>query len=314
MLRTGWIANFSNRGDPMEKTKLYGCLEGGGTKFVCAVGTGPENIVEEIRFPTSSPGETLVQATAFFKKFSLAAIGLAMFGPLDLNPASPTYGFNTATPKAGWTNTDVLGEFKRTFDLPVAIDLDVNAAALGEFTWLAENQKLDSLVYFTIGTGIGAGVLLNGQIVHGLTHPEAGHMRLPHDFVKDPFPGGCPFHGDCFEGLASGPAMAERWHRPAETLQDDHPGWDLEATYIALALNNVITMFSPLRIILGGGVMEHRSIFALIRKKVQENLNGYIASPVFAGDMEAYIAPPGLGKRSGILGAMRLAIMAERAG
>ena len=298
----------------MGKTPLYGCMEGGGTKFVCAVGTGPENIIEESRFPTTSPSETLAQATAFFKKFNLAAIGLAMFGPLDLNPVSPTYGFNTATPKAGWTNTDVLGKFKRAFDVPVAIDLDVNAAALGEFTWLAENKKLDSLVYFTIGTGIGAGVLLNGQIVHGLTHPEAGHMRLPHDLAKDPFPGGCPFHADCFEGLASGPAMAERWHRPAESLPDDHPAWDLEATYIALALNNVITMLSPRRIILGGGVMEHQSIFPLVREKVRKYLNGYIASPVIAGDMEAFIVPPGLGKRSGILGAMRLAKMAERAG
>jgi fructokinase len=298
----------------MEQTQLYGCLEGGGTKFVCAVGTGPENIIEEIRFPTTSPAETLERAVAFFKKYELASIGIASFGPVDLNPASATHGFITATPKAGWSHTDVLGEFKRAFDLPMAFDLDVNAAALGEYTWVAENQQLDSLVYFTIGTGIGAGVLLNGQIVHGLTHPEAGHMRLPHDPAKDPFPGCCPFHGDCFEGLANGPAMAQRWHRPAETLPDDHPGWDLEASYIALALNNVITMLSPKRIILGGGVMEHRSIFPLIRKEVREYLNGYIASPVIAGDMEDFIVPPGLGKRSGILGAMRLAKMAEKAG
>jgi fructokinase len=234
-------------------------------------------------------------------------MGLAPFGPLDLNPASPTYGSITATPKAGWSDTDILGRFRRHFDVPMAFDLDVNAAAFGEYFWLPENRGLDSLVYFTIGTGIGAGVIVNGKVVHGLTHPEAGHVRLPHDRQKDPFPGGCPFHGDCFEGLANGPAISKRWGQPAESLPDDHPAWDLEAGYIAAALANVICSLSPQRIVLGGGVMERRFLFSLIRNRVREILNGYIPSPVIAGTMELYIVPPGLGKRSGILGAMAMA-------
>lgn len=287
--------------------KIYGSMEGGGTKFICAVGTGPDDIREEIRFPTTTPDETLDQAISFFKKHALAAMGLAPFGPLDLNPASPTYGSITATPKAGWSDTDILGRFRRHFDVPMAFDLDVNAAAFGEYFWLPENRGLDSLVYFTIGTGIGAGVIVNGKVVHGLTHPEAGHVRLPHDRQKDPFPGGCPFHGDCFEGLANGPAISKRWGQPAESLPDDHPAWDLEAGYIAAALANVICSLSPQRIVLGGGVMERRFLFSLIRNRVREILNGYIPSPVIAGTMELYIVPPGLGKRSGILGAMAMA-------
>ena len=287
--------------------KLYGGMEGGGTKFVCAVGRGPDEIIAETRFPTTMPDETLDQAVAFFKKYPLAAIGLAPFGPMDLNPASLGYGSITATPKPGWSNADILGRFRSQFDLPLAIDLDVAAAAFGEFFWLPENQGLESLVYFTIGTGIGAGSIIHGKVVHGLTHPEGGHIRIPHDWKKDPFPGTCPFHGDCFEGLANGPAIAKRWGQPAESLPADHPAWELEATYIAHALNSVIYLISPQRIVLGGGVMQQPQLFPLIRQKVREELNGYIPSPVFNSTMEGYIVPPGLGKRSGILGAMAMA-------
>ena len=287
--------------------KLYGGMEGGGTKFVCAVGTGPDEVVAETRFPTSSPEETLDQAISFFKKYTLAGIGLAPFGPLDLNPASPTYGSITATPKPGWSNADILGPFRDQFDLPIAFDVDVNAAAFGEFAWVPENQALESLVYFTIGTGIGAGILINGKVVHGLTHPEGGHVRLPHDRQKDPFSGVCPFHGDCFEGLANGPAIAQRWGQPAESLPENHPAWELEANYIAHALTAVICLLSPQRIVLGGGVMQQPQLFPLIRQKVREDLNGYIPSPILKGTMSGYIVPPGLGKRSGILGAMAMA-------
>jgi fructokinase len=276
------------------------------------VGSGPENLQEEIRFATTSPAETLAKAVEFFKKYHPAAIAMASFGPVDLHPDSKTYGFITGTPKPGWSHTDVLGAFQREFDCPLVFETDVNAAAFGEYTWIETNRKLESLVYFTIGTGIGAGLALNGQLVHGLTHPEAGHMRLPHDRERDPFPGGCPFHGDCFEGLANGPALAQRWGQPAETLPSDHPAWDLEAHYIALALANIIYTLSPQRIILGGGVMQQSQLFPLIRRKVSEILNGYIASPVISGDLETYIIPPGLGKRSGILGAMALAREAVR--
>ncbi len=296
-----------NSPEPGAIKKLYGGLEGGGTKFVCAVGSGPDEIIEEIRFPTTSPDETLGRAIAFFQKYSLSAIGLAPFGPLDLNPASATYGSITATPKPGWSGTNLVSAFRHAFDFPLAFDLDVNAAAFGEYSWVPGNRGLDSLVYFTIGTGIGAGSIINGKVIHGLTHPEAGHMRLPHDLSKDPFPGFCPFHGDCFEGMASGPALARRWGYPAETLPDEHPAWDLEAAYIACALVNVILMLSPQRIVLGGGVMEHLPLFPSIREKVRGLLNGYIASPVFAGTLEEFILPPALGKRSGILGAIALA-------
>ena len=286
-------------------------MEGGGTKFVCAVGSGPDDIIEEVRIPTTTPEETIGRAIAFFRKYDLAAIGLATFGPLDLDPASPACGSITATPKPGWSGVNLLAAF-RPSGLPFAFDTDVNAAAFGEYHWAPQNHGLDSLVYFTIGTGIGAGLIVNGKVVHGLTHPEAGHMRLPHDRKQDPFPGACPFHGDCFEGLASGPALALRWRKPAESLPDDHPAWELEATYIACAVVNVILTLSPRRIVLGGGVMQHVALFPSIRSKVRGLLNGYIASPVLTGTMDDYIVPPALGKRSGVLGALALAkLLAE---
>jgi fructokinase len=293
----------------MATRNLLGGMEGGGTKFVCAVGYGPDEILEEIRFPTTHPAETLGRALAFFEKYAdrLAALGLAPFGPLDLRPDSPSFGRITATPKPGWAGTDVLGFFRARLRLPLAFDLDVNAAAFGEYAWVPQNQSLDSLIYYTIGTGIGAGVIVGGQIVHGLTHPEAGHIRLPHDHHRDPFVGSCPFHGDCFEGLANGPALRARWSQPAENLPDDHPAWNLEAEYIAHALANTILMLSPQRIVLGGGVMKRLHLFPLIRQRVREILNGYVASPVIAGSMDDYIIPPALGGRAGVLGAMALA-------
>jgi fructokinase len=296
----------------MAERKLYGGVEGGGTKFVCAVGSGPGKIVDEVRFPTTTPAETLARSVDFFKKYNPAAIGLAMFGPLDLNPTSSTFGFITSTPKPGWGNTDALGAFKEVFNIPLVIETDVNAAVFGEYTWIPANRSLESLAYYTIGTGIGGGFILNGKVIHGLTHPEAGHVRLPHDRKKDPFPGVCPYHGDCFEGLANGPALARRWRKPAESLPDKHPAWELEATYIAYALVNTICTLSPQRIILGGGVMEKSCLFPLIRRKVRQELNGYIASPVIGGDMESYIVPPGLGKQAGILGAIALARKAHQ--
>jgi fructokinase len=286
---------------------LFGGMEGGGTKFVCAVGTGPDDLREEIRFATTAPDETLARAVAFFKKHNVAAIGLAPFGPLDLDPASPCYGSITATPKPGWSEANILAAFRRAFDIPLAFDLDVNAAAIGEYTFIPANHVLDSLVYFTIGTGIGAGVIANGKIVHGLTHPEAGHMRLPHERSKDPFPGNCPFHADCFEGLAAGPALEARWGQSGDSLPDNHPAWELEAGYIAAALANVILTISPRRIILGGGIMERRFLFPLIRAQVKELLNSYITSPVFAGELDDFVVPPALGKRSGVLGALAMA-------
>jgi fructokinase len=295
----------------MTEPKYYGGVEGGGTKFVCMVASGPDEVVEEVRFATTTPAATLDRTLAFFEPFvrqgKLAAIGLASFGPVDLHPDSPTFGSITTTPKPGWANVDMIGRIRDRFKIPIAFEMDVNAAAYGEYTWVPENRQRDPLVYFTIGTGIGAGLIVNGQVVHGLVHPEAGHMRLPHDWQADPFAGFCPYHADCFEGLASGPAMNARWGQPAETLPPGHPAWDLEANYIAQAMNNIICTLSPKRIILGGGVMQQAHLMPLVRQKVLELLNNYIKSPAILEHIDETIVLPSLGNRSGVLGAIALA-------
>ncbi|MGA2489846.1 MAG: ROK family protein [Anaerolineales bacterium] len=292
---------------------LYGGIEAGGTKFVCVVGNSPGEIVEEIRFPTSqSAEETIQRAIAFFTPYKdnghLIAVGIASFGPVDLNPSSPTYGYITTTPKPGWGQVDLEGIIRRALDLPVAFDTDVNAAAFGEYYWTPANRSLDPFVYITVGTGVGVGVLVNGKPVHGMVHPEAGHFAIPHDKGRDPFKGICPYHKDCLEGLASGPAMRERWGQDAKTLPDSHPGWELEAEYIALALINLTYAYSPKRIVLGGGVALHRGLYRSVRYKVQQYLNGYIQSPIVMDKIDEYIVPPTLGNRSGVLGAIAMAM------
>ena len=287
-------------------TTRYGGIEAGGTKFVCAVGTAPDD-VRETRFPTTTPDESINRAIAFFREQPrITAIGIASFGPIDLHPDSPTFGYITTTPKPGWANTDLAGAIKRALGVSIGFDTDVNVAALGEQRWGAA-QGLDTFIYLTIGTGIGGGGLSSGKLLHGLIHPEMGHIRLPHDLARDPFPGACPYHGDCLEGLASGPALEKRWGARAETLPPDHPAWKLEARYLALALVNFICTLSPQRIILGGGVMEQAQLFPLIRREVQRLLNGYVQSPMIIENIDAYIVPPGLGKRAGVLGAIALA-------
>jgi len=295
--------------------RLFGGLEAGGTKFVCMVASGPERVVEEKRFPTTLPAETIRQAIDFFSPFArrgeLTAVGIASFGPVDLDPASPKCGFITTTPKAGWAQVDLRGSLVRALGVPVAFDTDVNAAAFGEHTWTPDNVSLDPFVYVTVGTGIGVGVLANGRPLHGLVHPEAGHLVIPHDREKDPFPGCCPFHGDCLEGLASGTAMGQRWGQRAETLPDGHPGWELEAGYLALGIANLVYTFSPQRIVLGGGVPQHAGLHAAVRRRAQQILGGYIQSPRILKDMDEYLVPPSLGNRSGVLGAIALAMAGQ---
>jgi fructokinase len=293
--------------------RLYGGIEAGGTKFVCVVGSSPNDIVEEIRLPTTQfAEETIRGAIAFFAPYTqnanLAAVGIASFGPVDLNPNSPTYGYITTTPKPGWRQVDLRGTVSRALDLPVAFDTDVNAAAFGEHYWTSANRSLDPFVYITVGTGIGVGVLVNGRPVHGLVHTEAGHFSIPHDKIKDPFPGICPFHKDCLEGLASGPAMTERWGQDVKTLPDFHAGWELEAEYIAQAMVNLTYAYSPKRIVLGGGVSLHHGLHNSVRQKVQQYLNGYIQAPLLLEKIDEYIVPPTLGDRSGVLGAIAMAI------
>lgn len=290
---------------------LYGGIEGGGTKFVCAIGTGPGDIRAEARFPTTTPAETLSQAIKFFqqqeKEFGkLAAIGVASFGPVDPDPASPTYGYILPTPKAGWSNTDVVGTLQKALNIPVGFDTDVNGAALSEARWGAA-IGCDPVLYITIGTGIGGGALINGQLLHGLLHPEMGHIKIPHNLTEDPFIGSCPFHADCFEGLAAGPAMEKRWGQKAETLPVDHPAWNLEAQYIALALTSYILTLSPQKIVIGGGVAQQAHMMPLIHKKVQQILNGYVQSDLVGKNIADFIVLPGLGGQAGVLGAIALA-------
>jgi fructokinase len=290
--------------------KYYGGIEAGGTKFICAVGSGPEDIIDEVRIPTTTPAATFQKVIAFFQGYKqslgLPAIGIGSFGPLDLNPLSATYGSIAKTTKPGWSDTVFAGTIQKALDLPVIFETDVNAAAYGEYCWGAA-KGLSDFIYLTIGTGIGGGLMTSGQLVHGLVHPEMGHIRLPHDLVADPFAGICTFHGDCFEGLASGPAVGKRWGISAEKLPPDHPAWPLEALYIAHALTDFICTLSPQRIVMGGGVMEQTHLFFLVRRSVKELLNGYIRSPAILDEIDTYIVPPGLGTRAGVLGAIALA-------
>jgi fructokinase len=295
---------------------LYGGIEGGGTKFVCAVGTGPDDLRAETRFPTTTPQETIARAVEFLHAQEhvhgkLAAVGIGMFGPVDLNPKSPTWGTITSTPKPGWAQANFAQAIREALQVPVGFDTDVNAAALGEGTWGAA-RGLDTYVYLTIGTGIGGGGVVGGQLIHGALHSEMGHMHIPHDWKSDPFPGSCPFHADCLEGLATGPAMEKRWGARAETLPLEHPAWALEANYLALALVNLICVLSPQRIILGGGVMSQAHMFPMIRRRVQELLNGYLQFSQVLQGIEAYIMPPELGGRAGVLGAIALARQVNR--
>jgi fructokinase len=282
----------------------YGGIEAGGTKWVCGIGTGPGDLHALETIPTTTPEETLARVAAFFtQNGGVSAVGVGSFGPIDLRS-----GHITTTPKPGWKNTDVVSALHDSLDVPIAFDTDVNAAALGEQRW-GVARGLDTFCYLTVGTGIGGGLMAGGRLVHGLLHPEVGHMLVPHDRDRDPFDGVCPFHGDCFEGLASGGAIRQRWGKPAEELADRAEVWQLEAEYIALGVVNVVCVVSPQRVILGGGVMKHPSLLPLIRERVHDLLAGYISG--LDGNVDDYIVGPALGDRAGVLGAIELARLAS---
>ncbi len=290
---------------------LVGSIEAGGTKFVCMVARGPSDIRAELRFPTTRPDETIGRAIAFFeeqqqKHGKLAALGIGSFGPIDLTPDSPTWGYITSTPKPGWKDTDFVGLMRERFNVPIGWDTDVNAAALGEHVWGAA-QGLDTFVYLTIGTGVGGGGMVGGQLMHGLVHPEMGHIVLPHDHERDPYPGRCPFHGDCLEGMAAGPAVEERWGISGKELPPNHEAWVLEAEYLALALRTFVCTLSPQRIIIGGGVMHVESLFPLVCERLQELLAGYVQHRAIIDEIESYVVPPTLGDQAGMLGGVALA-------
>lgn len=284
----------------------YGALEGGGTKMVMAVTDEKLNILCRESIPTRTPGETMPEIIAFFRKNSVDALGIACFGPLDLNSASPSYGFITKTPKLSWCDYPLMPALREALGVPCGFDTDVNAAALCEAERGAA-KGLESCVYVTVGTGIGAGVICEGRLVHGLMHPEWGHVLLT-PRADDPMPQGCcPYHGACLEGLASGPALEKRWGVPARELPADHPAWELEAHYLAQMCVTALMMVSPRRIILGGGVMGQSHLFPMIRRETMRLLGGYLAC---VQETDSLIVPPVCAPNSGILGA---ALLAERA-
>ncbi len=280
---------------------LYGLVEAGGTKFVLGIAAGKDDMRETIRIPTTTPDETVgAMCDWFAHRGPLAAIGVASFGPLDLDPASPTWGHVTATTKAHWSNTDIAGPLKAACDCPVAINTDVGGAALAEYRWGAgQGQKI--MLYFTIGTGIGGGAIIDGQILHGLSHPEMGHIRVPRHTADHDFPGTCPFHGDCLEGLASGPAIKARWGASLSDLPKDHPAHHIIAWYLAQMVVTMQAVFEPGRIIMGGGVMGTPGLIDRVRAQASALGNGYAR-----GDAGDVVCLPGLGDQAGLLGALAL--------
>jgi fructokinase len=292
--------------------RRYGAIEAGGTKFICAVGDEDGRILDQVRIETGEPAATLAEVCRYFcaaaRKFErLAAIGVGAFGPLDLNPASPTFGFITTTPKPGWKNVDLLGELRHGTNLQVHLDTDVNGAALGEWRWGA-GIGLDSLAYVTVGTGIGVGVAHHGRAVHGLMHPELGHIFVRRHPADSIFAGICPFHADCLEGLASGAAIVARTGRALKDAPGSDPIWAIEADYLGQLCSVLVLSHSPQRILIGGGVMQP-ALYPGVHERMLHWLHGYVA----AAELQSahYIAPPGLGGSAGILGALSLAIAAH---
>jgi fructokinase len=288
---------------------LIGAVEAGGTKFVCGIGNEKGEVLDRVSFPTENPEKTLARVIEYYRDKQVVALGIGSFGPINIDRTSPQYGHVTTTPKPGWANYPVLSELKKSFDIPIGWDTDVNAAALGEATWGAA-KGLDSCLYYTIGTGVGVGVFAEGRMVHGLVHPEGGHV-LTRRHPDDTYGGKCPYHGDCLEGMAAGPAIEARWKVKGSELPVDHPAWEMEAFYIGQALVSAILLLSPKKIILGGGVMHQLQLFPLIREQVRANLKGYVAAPALEiGGIDEYIVPPALGDNAGLCGSIALGLRA----
>ena len=292
--------------------KLYGALEAGGTKMVCAVGDENGQILERVSIPTGTPADTMPPMVDFFRGKGISALGIGCFGPVDLNRDSKTWGYITSTPKLAWQNFDIVGAFRQALGVPVGFDTDVNAAALGEATWGC-TRDVASSIYVTVGTGIGAGVIVNGKPLHGMLHPEAGHILMPRH-PDDPLAEGCcPFHRNCLEGLAAGPSLEKRWGVRGAELTDRKEVWEMEAWYLGQAMANYILLLSPERIVLGGGVMHQPSLLGLVRQETAKALNGYLRTERLA-DMEHYIGGVSLNDNQGVMGAIKLALDAEAEG
>lgn len=288
---------------------VFGAIEAGGTKFVCAVGSAEAGILAATTIPTRDPDATFAEVAEFFRMAGAAreivAVGIGSFGPVAVDPASPAYGRMLATPKPGWQGTDMLGRIRDFLDVPLAIDTDVNAAALAEAR--AAGPDIRHLAYVTIGTGVGVGLVVDRRTVHGTGHPEIGHILVRRHPLHGDFSGVCPFHGDCLEGLASGPAVLAAWGSPATEFDDDHPFWTIQVDYLAQLCMTLLLTTMPQRIILGGGVMKQERLFPAVRARTVELLNGYVAGVENARSLDDVIVPPLCSDPPGVIGALLLA-------
>lgn len=285
-----------------------GGIEAGGTKMVCAVATDDGTLLERVEIPTRTPADTVPEMLGFFKGKGIESLGIGCFGPVDLNPESETYGYITSTPKLAWADYNIVGAFQEALGVPVGFDTDVNGAIMGEAVWGAA-KGCRNAIYITVGTGIGVGVCINGEPLHGLVHPEGGHILMARQ-ESDSFEGCCPYHGCCLEGMASGPAIEKRWGKPGRLLQDKKEVWELEAFYLAQAVANYIMLYSPEKVILGGGVMHQEGLLEQVQKKVVDMLAGYVHNPMIEKHIESYIVHPALKDNPGILGAVYLGMRA----
>jgi fructokinase len=295
----------------------FGAVELGGTSIRVMLADESENILSQTSFPTQEAKPSRRDIIHFFHSaqselgLRIRSLGIASFGPLDLRPDSKTYGHITSTPKPGWAFFNIKHELEGGLGVEAVLDTDVNAAALGEFSRIS-TKNIRNLAYITVGTGIGAGFIINGMITHGLVHPEFGHTYIPHDKERDPFDGICPYHKDCLEGMASGPAVQKRWSVKPENLPEIHPAWELEGQYLAYAAANLVCTISPEIIVLGGGVMSQQHLYPTIRDKTRKLLNGYIHSETISSNLDEYIRAPMLGGKAGLIGALLLAKMARK--
>jgi fructokinase len=292
--------------------RYFGAVEAGGTKFVVAIGNDRGEILAQERFPTADPASTLAATCAFLHQHgaavgALAAIGIASFGPVELDRTCARYGFIGRTPKPGWSGIDITGSLAREFACPIGFDTDVNAAAMAEHRWGAA-RDIKNLVYLTIGTGIGGGVIVDGSPIHGLVHPEIGHIYPRRHALDLEFAGVCPFHGDCLEGVASGPAIIARTGASLQQLAATHSQWEIEADYLGQLCAQLVVTVSPQRIVMGGGVMSQTRLLPLIRQRMRHWLGGYIDRPEILAGVDRYVVAPELGDRAGVFGALVLAM------
>ena len=283
---------------------IIAAVEAGGTKFICGLGTEDGKIIDRVSIPTTTPEDTMKEVIAYFKDKKFDVMGVGSFGPIDPVKESGTYGYITKTPKPYWSDYNLIGELKKHFNVPMEFDTDVNGAALAE-SWWGAGSGLKNVMYITVGTGIGAGAVVDGKMLQGLTHPEMGHISIKRH-KDDSYEGKCPFHKDCLEGMAAGPAIEARWGKKGFELSDDMEVWEMEAYYLAQGLVNYILVLSPEKIIMGGGVMKQKQLFPLIRKNVQEFLNGYVHKKEILEDIDNYIVYPGLGDEAGFIGSLAL--------